>query len=172
MTKVLDEIASKTMGAAKVVKATFKGFTGVFRKLTQEHGEVSALLIHVDKSDDPAVRAELFPKIRKELLAHEKAELAVVYPAFAQYSETRMIAEKHRQEAGELEKMIERLSAMPVQDNAWASTFDALLDLVKRHVDEEESEFFPAGERMLGAEADALQAQYEAAKRDVMAQLA
>jgi hemerythrin superfamily protein len=171
MTNPLDELASKTLGATKAVKATVKGLTGVFRKLTEEHGEVSALLLHVHKTNDPAVRAELFPKIRKELLAHEKGELSVVYPAFRLYSETQIIADKHAQEAGQLEHMLQQLSALSVQDAAWAQTFDALVDLVKRHVDEEESQFFPAGQRVLGAEADALQAQYEAAKRTALEQL-
>jgi hypothetical protein len=171
MTNPIDEVASKTLGATKAVKATLKGLTGVFRKLSQEHGEVSALLLHLAKTDDPAVRAELFPKVRQQLLAHEKGELAVVYPAFRAYSETQLIADKHAQEAGQLEHMLEKLSALPVRDANWSQTFDALQDLVQRHVDEEESEFFPAGQRVLGAEADALQAQYEAAKRDVLERL-
>jgi len=53
-----EELASKAMGAMKVGKATIEGLTGIFRKLAQEHGEVSALLMRVKSSSDPQVRAE------------------------------------------------------------------------------------------------------------------
>src|SRR5579884_4353382 len=75
-----EQIASKAMGAMKVAKATVKGLGGVFRKLSQEHGEVTALLMRVKRSSDVEVRRSLFPDIRRELLCHEKAELEVVYP--------------------------------------------------------------------------------------------
>ncbi|HEY2735499.1 MAG TPA: hemerythrin domain-containing protein [Polyangiales bacterium] len=171
MTNPLEEIASRAMGAAKGVKATFEGLTGVFRQLAEEHGEVSALLLRVKNSEDPDVRAELFPKIRKELLSHEKGELTIVYPAFQLHPETKMIADKHAQEASQLEKMIETLTTTSVRDSSWPTKFDALVDLVQRHVTEEESKFFPAGERVLHAQTDALRTQYIATKTEVMKQL-
>jgi hypothetical protein len=66
------------MGAVKATKAKIKGLTGVFERLSREHGEVMALLLRVKASSHPEVRAELFPKIRAELLSHEKGELLEV----------------------------------------------------------------------------------------------
>jgi iron-sulfur cluster repair protein YtfE (RIC family) len=168
MTNPLDEIASKAMGGVKAVKATLEGLTGVFRHLAQEHGEVSALLLHVKMSSDPKVRAELFPKIRKELLSHEKGEVAVVYPAFRANPETERYADKHDQEASQLEKVIAELTALPVHSANWGTTFDALVELVQRHVTEEESLMFPAGQRVLSAQADAMLARYESVKSEAM----
>jgi iron-sulfur cluster repair protein YtfE (RIC family) len=168
MTNPLDEIASKAMGGVKVVKATLEGLTGVFRHLAQEHGEVSALLLHVKMSSDPKVREELFPKIRKELLSHEKGEVEVVYPAFRAHADTERYADKHDQEASQLEKVIAELSALPVRSENWGTTFDALVELVQRHVTEEESLMFPAGQRVLSAQADALLTRYESAKTEAM----
>ncbi len=164
MTNPAEELASKVMGAAKRGKATLEGLSGIFKTLAQEHGEVSALLLRVKSSSDPQVRAELFPKIRKELLSHEKGEVAVLYPAYRGFTETEMIADKHDQEAGHLEKMIATVVATEYQDPEWATRFDALVDLVQRHVAEEENEFFPKGERVLGERTKDLEAQFKQVK--------
>jgi hypothetical protein len=171
MANPIEELASKAMGGTKAIKATLEGLSGVFRKLAQEHGEVSALLLRVKNSDDLDLRAKLFPEIRKNLLAHEKGELGVVYPAFRAHPELAIIADKHAQEASQLEKMLAQLTATPVRDPAWPSSFDALVDLVQNHVKEEETQFFPAGERAFGGQTKALQEQYETLKAQVMQQL-
>jgi iron-sulfur cluster repair protein YtfE (RIC family) len=172
MTDFLDQAASKTMGGMKAAKATLEGLTGVFRHLAQEHGEVSALLMHVKLSSDPKVRAELFPKIRAELLSHEKGEVAVVYPALRAHAETQLMADKHDGEASQLEKVIDELTKLPVESEVWGTTFEALVDLVQRHVTEEETVFFPAGERVLGAQSEAMQKRYENIKAEAMKRLA
>src|SRR5262249_9884299 len=151
--KRTEGIASRVMGAVKAVKASFKGLHGVFKRLTEEHGEVTALLLRVKSSSDLDVRRELFPKIRVELISHEKGELKDVYPMFENHPELAKMAEEHGAEANPLERKIEELNAMPFEDEAWMSKFKELVDLVQRHVDEEEGEFFPAGERVLGREA-------------------
>ncbi len=61
MPNTFEKAASKTMGAVKVVKATFKGLDGVFKKLMEEHGEVSALIMRVSASSDSSVRADSLP---------------------------------------------------------------------------------------------------------------
>ena len=45
-----ESTGSKVMGAVKDVKATFKGLTGVFKHLMEEHGKVGALLKRVNGS--------------------------------------------------------------------------------------------------------------------------
>jgi len=137
------------MGAMKAGKAVLEGLTGIFTTLAKEHGEVSALLLRVKSSDDPKVRAELFPKIRKELLSHEQGEVTVLYPAYRQMPALAMIADKHDQEAGQLKKMIANVVECDYQDPEWANRFDALVDLVKRHVAEEEGDFFLKGQELL-----------------------
>jgi len=155
-----EEIASKAMGAVKTAKATVTGLHGVFKQLEKEHGEVSALLMRVKMSSDPEVRAELFPKIRRELLAPEEGELQKVYPIFKQHAETAGIAAHHASEASELHDHLERLSGTAVDGSAWQENFDRLVELVTHHVKEEESEYFPAGQRAFGERADEMLAQY------------
>ena len=159
------EVASKAAGAMKAVKATVKGFSGIFKQLTREHGEVSALLMRVKMSSDPQVRRDLYPTIRSELLSHEMGELRAVYPTFLQYKELEGIARAHEQEAGQLERLITELNGMAYDDDAWGRTFTRLVDLVMQHTKEEENEYFPKANRVLGEDlGNRLKANYEAAK--------
>jgi hemerythrin superfamily protein len=164
----IEEVASKGMGAAKKVKATVEGMHGVFRRLAEEHGEVTALLMRVKASSDPEVRRELFPVIRAELLGHEKGELKNVYPEFEQYAELAPIAKDHNEESTTLERLLEELHAMSYEDNAWASKFGDLVELVSHHIEEEEENYFPAGERVLGEKrAEEMLSRYEETKSAV-----
>jgi hemerythrin superfamily protein len=165
MPNPVEKAASEVMGVVKSTKARLAGLTGVFQHLAREHGEVTALLLRVKSSSDPKVRAELFPKIREELLSHEKGELAEVYPAFRGNSELEDIASQHGREASELEEKIKGLSTLPYNHPSWADRFSEIVKMVSEHVKEEEGEFFPTAERILGHEtADRLLPRYEEAK--------
>ena len=166
-----EEVASKGMGAAKTVKAAVESPHGVFKKLTEEHREIGALLMRVKATSDPEVRRALFPKLRTEMLAHDKGEIREVYPAFDQYSELQPMAKEHNVEAMQLERSLEQLSGVPPTDASWGPLFDKLVELAVQHTREEEDEYFPAAERVLGRdEAERLQGRYEAAKAEVMGQ--
>jgi hemerythrin superfamily protein len=165
MPNPIEKAASEVMGAVKSTKARIAGLTGVFQHLAREHGEVTALLLRVKSSSDPKVRAELFPKIREELLSHEKGELAEVYPAFRGNAELEDIASRHGREASQLEERIQSISVLAYNDPTWGDRFSEIVELVSTHVKEEEGEFFPAAERVLGREtADRLLPRYEEAK--------
>lgn len=162
----MEKVASETMGAMKDVKAAFKGLTGVFKHLMEEHGKVSAMLKRVSMSSDQSVRAELWPTIRHELLGHETGELKVVYPALAGYPETSGIAAEHERDAGELQIAIDGIDRMAVGDSGWKPAFERLVKLVERHVAQEESEYFPKAQKVIGDErAKELLPRFEAAKQ-------
>jgi hypothetical protein len=168
----MEHAAVKVMGAAKQIKGAFEGLSGIFRTLMQEHGEVSALLVRLKASDDPELRRRLFPLIRKELLSHEKGELAVLYPVLAEYEETAEIAVHHEREARALEALIQRLSDMDVNGSSWGTTLEELIQMVQHHVREEENDFFPKGELAIGsARAEDLELRYTATKNEAMSRL-
>jgi hemerythrin superfamily protein len=165
-----EQIASKAMGAMKAAKATVRGLGGVFRKLSQEHGEVAALLMRVKKSTDVEVRRHLFPEIRRELLAHEKGEAEVVYPAFRRYPELVQIADAHQKDADQMEQIIKELSSTDCADAGWGRMFDRLADLVTQHTTREENDYFPAASRVMGDdEPNVLEKQYLDAKKTIIA---
>lgn len=166
MPNTVEKVASGLMGAAKDVKAGFKGLTGVFMHLMEEHGKVGALIKRVSKSSDEAVRSKLYSTIRTELLGHERGELKVVYPALAEYPETAAIAAAHAHHASEIEAAIADLDALSFNSPSWATAFERLEKLVDEHVEQEESNYFPAAQRVLGDErAKLLLPKFEAAKK-------
>jgi hemerythrin superfamily protein len=171
MTSKLEEFASKTLGAVKAAKAAFEGLDGVFRHLEREHGEVTALLLRLQISSDPKVRRELWPTIRNELLAHEQAEKAEVYPAFLQDSDTREMAQEHTQDASELEEAIAELNAIEADSERWQPTLQRLIQMVQEHVRDEEEEYFPIADRLFKDRSDDMLERFEKAKAKALGQL-
>jgi hemerythrin superfamily protein len=148
------------------MKAGFEGLRGVFLHLAEEHGEVGAMMKRVRKSTDPEERREQWSHIRRELLAHEQGELAEVYPLLAGNDATREIIALHSQEAGQLQEAIAAVDALNVSSDAWAASFERLFALVEQHVAEEEGDFFPRAQEVIGEEqSKAVLERYEAAKR-------
>ncbi len=145
-----DELISQGMGKAKVMKGALKGLSGVFRTLMEQHGKASGLLHRIKSSDEIEKRAELWATVRAQLLAHERSEMEVIYRELHYDPRTRVIAEHHDQEAGEMEALIRQLDSLPVGDVQWAETFDMLVDRVQHHVSEEEGEIFPKAQDVLG----------------------
>src|SRR5690349_16623098 len=93
-------------------EARKRGLSGVFLKLVEEHRAITELLLQIRMSLDPAVRAKLFPALRRQLLAHENAEASVIYLAMSKKEQTRLIATKHRRTGAELVRVLERLASL------------------------------------------------------------
>lgn len=162
-----DELLSRGLGKVKGMKATIEGLRGVFKTLAEQHGEVSALMRRL--KGDESKRADLWPKIRIELLSHERGELREVFPALLAHAETRPLAEQHEREAGELEGKIDRLQSTSFTAPEWGQLFGELVDLVQSHVKEEEDTIFPKAQETLGEQvAKELLPKFLAAKRSIM----
>jgi hemerythrin superfamily protein len=162
----IEKAMSETMGAMKDIKATAKGLTGVFKHLMEEHGKVSALIKRVSMSSDQNVRARDYPTIRAELLGHETGEVKAVYPVLAEFPETARIAEEHATQASELQQAIGEVDGLSFGDAGWGPAFDRLANLVEKHVSQEEGDYFPKAQKVIGDErAKQLLPAFEAAKK-------
>jgi len=171
MTTNIAQVTSKVMGKAKVAKAAIEGLSGVFTTLMEEHGQVGALLAHVKSHPDVAIRRELWPKIRAELLAHESGELLVLYPAYRAQPEIAHFAELHEREANELTSLVEEIHTMGFAEPRWGERFALLVQLVHKHVQDEEVDFFREGNRVFGSQNKALDEQYKRVKERALAEL-
>lgn len=173
MPNTIEQLSVKAVGTVKAVRAGFNGLRGVFLHLAEEHGELSAMMKHVSKSKDARVRREHYAKIRTELLSHERAELAEIYPVLAHYDSTHEVVVLHSQEATQLESAIRAVDALDPSSETWAMAFERLHALVQQHIEEEENEFFPKAQAALGdAAAVSLRTRYESAKSAAQKQLA
>lgn len=172
MTHKLEELASKAAGAMKAAKATLDGLSGVFRHLVREHGEVSALLMRLKFTSDPALRRELWSEVRAELLSHERAETSEVYPTLRQDAQTQTMVQEHDRDAYDLEELVDELTAIDVKSERWQPALERLIAAVQEHVRDEEEEYFPIADHAFKERSDDMLARYERAKAKAKRQLA
>ncbi|HET9989356.1 MAG TPA: hemerythrin domain-containing protein [Kofleriaceae bacterium] len=144
----MDHPIAKTKGTAKAVKARAEGLTGIFATLAKQHGEAGSLLHAVVA--DRGKREALWPKIRTALLSHERGEMRVLYPELRMHDELRALSNRHDAEASELERMIHDLDEVDITGDTFGKLFERLTDTVVHHAIEEEQDFFPRAQGVIG----------------------
>jgi len=169
MPNPLENVAAKAAGKAAAIGAHAKGLTGVFATLAEQHREAGTLLKRAASATEPAKRRDLWSTLRRELLSHERGELATVYPAIEGHAATRDIALRHSDEAETLEAAISDIDRAGFDSPEWPALIQRLVTLVQQHVDEEEHEFFPRAQEALGKDtARDLEEPYLAAQERAM----
>jgi len=154
---------AKAKGMAKGAGKAMKGETGILRHLAEEHGEVSALMKRVARTAESSkLREELFPEIRRNLLAHAKAEEREFYPALEKDPDLAALVDQSLDEHREVEGMLEELASKNKATKTWLTSFKKMMRAVEAHVDLEEHEVFPlAAELLSDAQRDSLLHRYE-----------
>ena len=144
MAREISKAGAKAAGMAKGVSKAVQGQTGILRHLAQEHGEVAALMKRVSSSSPTSnVRQELFPEIKRNLLAHAKAEEKAFYPTLRPHPTLEALVDRSLQQHRAIEQMIGDLSASDVSTATWMTKFERLVTAVQEHVDLEEQTIFP-----------------------------
>jgi hemerythrin-like domain-containing protein len=167
------ELASRLAGKVRATASALRGERGIFKKLKEEHGEIVVMLGRVGATLDPAVRAELFPKIRSMLLSHSRAEQAEFYSVLSQYEATRSFAEHGVWEHRQLDSLIDQLTQTDPDEEAWVLTFDTLATLVHAHIMEEEEDLFPRAKAVLSVEeSERIEVKFSKRKIDELGQTA
>lgn len=144
----IKEKLAKGAGKLRKVGSVIAGDRGIYSKLKEEHAEVFALMKQAQRGDETA-RSELFPKIRRELLSHARAEDKVFYSILDQHGETKERTSLNRQEHEQMETLVSRLSTLPVNSGEWRKALDELVEVVETHVRSEENELFPRAKRVI-----------------------
>ena len=166
MLSLVDSVLSKSVGVMKGVKARFNGHVGIFTTLAEEHAAVKVLLNRLQR--EPGKRNALWPEIRRELLAHERAELRELFPLMHDHDDTRELAEHHAEEAQEMEGLIAQIE--DVGDHVeWRDLFATLMRKIFHHTYDEEHRMFPRAQQALGdGTARDLDSRYRAAKKAIL----
>jgi hemerythrin superfamily protein len=147
------DLMGKALGKVKGAKQALTGGAGIFQRLAEEHGEISTMIRRVAASTHGSpVRAELFPRIKEELLAHAKAEEKEVYPVFRSLPEMEHLIGDAVNEHGKVDRMLRELSAMSYSDDRWIVIFRELMSEVQHHVLDEEQKVFPKAKRAMTRE--------------------
>ena len=149
VTKAAAKVAGKVKGAAKALA----GYPKIFHHLAAEHAELSTLMKRVSESaNGSSVCEELFPEIRKNLLAHAHAEEKEFYPVLRRFSELRTLVSQCMEDHKHIAAYLEELEAGTMASKTWMTLFERLMKAVTKHVEREENDLFPKASEMLSSE--------------------
>jgi hemerythrin superfamily protein len=140
----LSKAAAKAAGMAKGAGKALAGQTGILRHLAAEHAEVSLTMKRIaDAPPTARTRDELFPGLKRDLLAHAKAEEKVFYPALRSNAELAPLVERSLAQHRVVEELLGRLATGDKSTSRWIADFESLMHAVEEHVELEENRIFP-----------------------------
>ena len=106
-------------------------------------------------------RAELWPRLKRELHAHAGAEERFFYVPLMEHDMTQEAARHSVAEHQELDDLIGQLDRDDMSDPEWLQTARRLAERLIHHLDEEETEIYPiAGRVLTAAEKTSLGSEY------------
>jgi hemerythrin-like domain-containing protein len=142
--------------------------------LKKDHEKVKALFAQADALSDTAhaSRLKLFKEIDAELTLHTSVEETIFYPAFKAKTkrnsdERDEVLEAYEEHAG-AKDLIAKLERLDARDETYKAKLQVLGEMIRHHVEEEESVLFPEARKLLGHdELERLGKQIAAAKQKV-----
>ena len=162
------------MATAKKKSATSASKTDAIALLKKDHADVKALFAEYKKlceSDaDGAAKQAVAKDICTQLTAHATAEEEIFYPA-ARAEQTDDLLDEAEVEHASAKDLIAQIEAMQPDDDLYDAKVTVLGEYIDHHVKEEEGELFPKA-RSLGLDLQALGAQLQARKEELLAELA
>ena len=128
------------MNAFKLLKADHEKVAGIFEKLepTTERGVKT--------------REDLFGQLKTELDIHAHIEETILYPALEEADTTHDLVLESYAEHHVIKQLLAELDELSKADEQWGAKLKVLQENVEHHVEEEEGELFPKGQKVLSAE--------------------
>jgi hemerythrin superfamily protein len=131
--------------------------------LKKDHENVKKLLNETIEKRDTSK----YPQIQKALRIHMEGEENLLYPKTRKQA-TDLTLEAY-EEHDLVKKELRDIDNLNINDEHWMPKMKVVKDLVEHHVEEEEEEYFPKSEEILGSkQLDQLGQKYEDWKKDVM----
>lgn len=162
----ITKAGAKAAGKGKGILKALEGYPGIFHHLAGEHAEVSTLMQRIAaSSEDSDAREEIFPELRKNLLAHAHAEEQEFYPTLHRFSELEVLVDRCIEEHHKVEEYLDQLDSQNKATKTWMNVFERMMRAVERHVEREEQELFPKAKDLLEPErAEKMQGRFESAE--------
>jgi hypothetical protein len=119
-----------------------EGGGDVFELLKTDHRHVQDLFTRFEDADKRA-RAQIADETLTALEVHTALEEELVYPEIADVIEDEATVNEAKEEHHVAKLLIKELHKMDAGDEAFATKFKVLGELVGHHIEEEEGEIFP-----------------------------
>jgi len=95
-------------------------------------------------------RKDVLSTLAAEIVAHERKEEKVLYPALKRHSEARDIVLEGYQEHHVADVLLGELKNMDPGDERWGAKFKVLKESLEHHIEEEEGHMFRTARSVLG----------------------
>jgi hypothetical protein len=110
--------------------------------LMKAHRAAKLAMQAVALSEGPK-RRTMFLALKADLLAHDRLEEDVFYPAMASHPKAAGAGLRDKAAHAEVEKALEALTRMAPDDAAWPAAFKAMQERLLAHITDEEQHLFP-----------------------------
>jgi hemerythrin-like domain-containing protein len=112
--------------------------------LKNDHEELKK---HLDAGEDTTeravkTRAEILDTVSTLLMAHERIEEEIFYPALKEHPNARDLVLEGYQEHHVFDVLVDELQDLVENDERWGAKFKVLKENIEHHVEEEEGEMF------------------------------
>jgi hemerythrin-like domain-containing protein len=120
--------------------------------LEKDHRRFEQLM---EEGEETTVRArkrrkDVLSTLAAEIVAHERKEEKVLYPALKRHSQARDIVLEGYQEHHVADVLIGELNNMDPADERWGAKFKVLKESLEHHIEEEEGHMFRTARSVLG----------------------
>jgi hemerythrin superfamily protein len=122
--------------------------------IKHDHDELKKMFKQALDSDDAAERAELMQRIRAELIAHERMEEDIFYPALRGASDkAKDIVLEGYEEHHVIDLILDEMFEVPEDSDQWQAKLKVLHENLEHHIEEEEGEMFKRARKALSSDA-------------------
>jgi hemerythrin-like domain-containing protein len=136
--------------------------------LMDDHKRVKKMLAEGEETTERAekTRAEIFDRLKEEMLIHERIEEEIFYPALKQHPKAKEIVLEGFEEHHVVDEIMGELEATDVTDETWGAKFKVMKENIEHHIEEEEGEMFKTARSVFDRqELEDLGARMEALKK-------
>ena len=116
----------------------------ILELIQSDHRKVENLFSEIENANDDDRVYGYFNQLYKELTLHSHSEEMTLYPAMREYEETEDMIEEAEEEHVEAEELLEEIKSLSPGSTEFKAKIRELKEAVMHHVEEEETEIFPA----------------------------
>ena len=122
--------------------------------LKEDHDRVKKMLADGEETTERAekTRAEVFAKLKEDMLIHERIEEEIFYPALKSHPKAKEIVLEGYEEHHVVDEIMGELEATDVTDETWGAKFKVMKENIEHHVEEEEGEMFKQARQVFSAD--------------------
>ncbi len=145
--------------------------------LLHDHREVDGLFSEFDSLEEGEEEdaEDIIEDACLELEIHDKLETEIFYPAVREAAagdeDIEDLLDEGEDEHEAVRELIEKLQDMEPDDDARDALFTTLIEQVKHHVEEEETELFPKVKKLKDLDLEALGAEMQERKDELQAEM-